>query len=374
MQSAGDERSSEPEVFDTQLCGPADRAAQAQLYDLCFEKQDGARVLAWRYDQNPGGEAVSLLTRAASGVAVSGYACNPRRACVRGARESEACIGQTGDVMTHPEYRGKGIFSDLDRAAMAETGRRGWPFVLGLPNRKSEHIFTGKLGWAQVGHIRPWTFVLKTDAVSRRERMRVSRLAALAVPVQRLVGRQRRAALRRAAEGGMTLERLERFTHEVDPIFAAVAPSFALIVRRDAAYLNWRFLDAPSGLFSAYGVRDASGVLRAWFVVQLARGGSGVGYLVDLLAMDSSSAAQAFTSAFDVLDEAGCSIARAHAIEGSSWQTQLEHAGFLAGKAADYKAVIAYVHDPEHPLGMVATKPESWFFTDGDRDDELVSG
>jgi len=32
-------------------------------------------------------------------------------------------------VMTHPDWRKKGLFSALDRACMQETARQGWPIV-----------------------------------------------------------------------------------------------------------------------------------------------------------------------------------------------------------------------------------------------------
>ncbi|MFT4538244.1 MAG: GNAT superfamily N-acetyltransferase [Planctomycetota bacterium] len=374
MSATGPEDRASQSERSTALCGPPDRSEQAALYNLCFDKQDGERVLGWRYDKNPAGQAVSLLTRSDSGQPVSGYACSPRAACSRGQLDTLASIGQTGDVMTHPEWRGKGIFSDLDRAAMVETGRQGWPFVLGLPNRKSESIFTGKLGWKLVGRIRPWTFVLQTDEITLRERIRVSRWAAFVAPFHQRKGIKKRADLKALGDGSYAIEAIERFDDEVDPIFEVIAPAFPLIVRRNAAYLNWRFIDAPSGLFRALGVRDETGMLRAWCVVQLPSTRQGVGYLIDLLASDEASAAHAFEAGFAFLEKAECSVVRSHAIESSSWQAQLEGAGFLPGKAEDYKAVIAYIHDEQHPLGQAALKPESWFFTDGDRDDELVSG
>jgi len=62
----------------------------------------------------------------------------------------------------------------------------------------------------------------------------------------------------------------------------------------------------------------------------------------------------------------------AHAIEGSDWEKRLRSAGFAGSKAADHKIVIVHSLDEGHPLSALAGDPASWFFTDGDRDDELV--
>ena len=108
-------------------------------------------------------------------------------------------------------------------------------------------------------------------------------------------------------------------------------------------------------------------------VVQLPAPGGSVGHVVDLVALDDVAQAAAMEAALGHLAKAAASVARAHAVEGSWWERRLRESGFRAGKRADHKSVIAYVHDAAHPLGAAALNPSSWFFNDGDRDDELVS-
>jgi len=355
------------------LCEPAHRDEQAALYDECFGKDDGAVVLRWRYDSNPHGRAVSLLARTPDGQAVSGYACNVRRARALGLEVGNSCVGQTGDVMTLPDWRKRGIFARLDRAAMEETARRGWPVVFGLPNRQSERIFVEKLGWDLVGRIRPWTFVLAVEPAAREERLRAGRLAAWGVPWAYWRGTMRRGKLQSRAWERVNTLAIARFDDEVDALSAEVERRFAWMVHRGHDYLNWRFIDAPSGQFRAHGVYDADGALQGYAVVQLPRPGGKVGYLVDVLARDEVALAAAIDGALGHLQKAGAAVARAWAVEGSWWQAQLRDAGFRAPKRDDFKAVIAYVHDPAHPLGVAARDPRTWYFTDGDRDDELVS-
>lgn len=357
---------------DIRACGPADREEQARLYERCFGRSGGLEVLRWRYDANPAGEAVSLLVRDAQGKVLSGYACNPRRALAAGQEASLATVGETGDVMTDPDARGRGLFSGLDRRAMAETGARGWPMVFGLPNRRSERLFVEKLGWSLVGRIRPWTFVLAVEEGARRERLRAGRLAAWAVPWAYWRGTMRRGRLRNLAWEKVNTLAIRRFDPQVDTVSRAVEARFPWMVRRDHEYLNWRFLDAPSGRFRAHGVYGPDGVLRGYAVVQLPERDDPVGVLVDLLGLDDVAVAAAVDGALGHLRKAGASVARAWAVEGSWWQRQLRAAGFRAGKREDAKAVIAYVHDPEHPLGRAARDPSQWYFTDGDRDDETV--
>lgn len=352
------------------LCTARDRSEQALLFNRCFKKRLDASALAWRYDENPHGQAVSLLSRPAGHPGVSGYACNPRRALVRGDESTLAVIGETGDVMTDPDWRKRGLFSDLDRAAMAETARQGWALAFGLPNRRSAHIFL-ELGWERVGTVRPWTLVLRDDPAAHAARAQEGRLAGLATPWAALAARRARARLR-AAGAGFRGEPLSAFPEDVLEVAREVESRFGLMVRRDADYLNWRFLRAPSGLHRAFGLRDARGRLEGYAVVQLPRPGEGIGYLVDVLARGPAGVAAALETALAALESAGASLVRATALDGSWWRERLREAGFRPPKPDNHLIVILHPHRADHALVAAARRTADWYFTDGDRDDETM--
>ena len=354
------------------VAGADDRRDQAALYDTCFGAQDGGEILSWRYDRNPHGAALSLVARTGEGRAVAGYASSPRVVLHRGQEYEGALVGQTGDVMTHPDHRRQGLFASLDREAVQQTGERGWPVLFGLPNRSSAHIFTGELGWKAVGRIRPWTFVLHVDAAARAERMRAGRLAAAGVRWSSWRGNMRRGKLRTHSFDKVNVVPLQRFDASVDEVAARVSADWPWMVRRDHVYLNWRFMDAPSGRFQAQGAFDLAGRTVGYVVVQLPAAGEKLGYLVDLLGLDPTAVAALVEVALRHLHKAGASVVRAHAIAGSWWERTLRGAGFRAGKRDDFKLVIVHPNDPGHPLAEAALDPPSWYFTDGDRDDELV--
>src|SRR4051812_3882024 len=264
-----EERASRSEEIRVHACTSADRAEQSALFNACFKKRVDAAALGWRYDENPHGPSVSFVSRA-NGQAVCGYACSPRIALASGDTATRAPIGETGDVMTHPEWRRRGLFSALDREAMGETKKRGWPIVFGLPNRRSAHIFTGELGWTAVGTIRPWTFLFRADAAARAARRSEGRVRGwMAAHAARRCGRLRRAS----ADGSRPLrvEELTRIPPEVGAISRNVARDFALMVERDAAWLTWRFLQSPSGQHRVLGLYDDNRALQGYSVVQLPR-------------------------------------------------------------------------------------------------------
>ncbi len=351
-------------------CGPAQRAEQARLYAACFKKPLAERGLQWRYDELPYGPSVSFVTREAGGATVSGYACSPRLAVSRGDDATAAIVGETGDVMTHPDWRKRGYFSALDRAAMKAAKERGWAFAFGLPNRKSAHIFL-ELGWRRIGTVRPWTFVLRADAHARAWRRREGLLAALGVGLLGRRGRSRRARLANALEG-LRVEALSEFPREVEKLSRAVETRFEFMLRRSKAYLDWRFCRAPSRLHRSFALRDASGELRGYVVVQLPRSGQSVGYLIDVLGADDEFVGAAIEIGLRELERAGASVVEATAIDGSWWRAQLERAGFGPPRAENHLIVIQEPLQPDHPLTRAAADASKWCFTDGDRDDETM--
>lgn len=360
--------SGEP-VIETVQCGPRDRAEQAELFNACFKKRVESAHLGWRYDENPHGSSVSFVSRTGT-QAVCGYACSPRLAVARGDLATLAPVGETGDVMTHPQWRKRGLFSRLDRAAMEETRSRGWPLVFGLPNRRSAHIFL-ELGWKQAGTVRPWTHVLRSNAAARAERAKEGRVRGLLTPLAARAGRKGRAALRARAGARFSSSEIQAFPREVEALSLEVACGFELMVRRDAAYLDWRFLRGPSRLHRSLAIHDGAR-FAGYVVVQRPRAGESGGYLVDVLARDDAALAAAVEAGLAALEGDGASFVGATAVDGSFWQRELVRAGFVAPRPENHLIVIVHPHDPSHALARAASDASRWYLTDGDRDDETM--
>jgi hypothetical protein len=295
---------------------------------------------------------------------VCGYACSPRSALAKGDEATRASLGETGDVMTHPDWRKKGLFSALDRACMEETKRLGWPAVFGLPNRRSAHIFL-ELGWKKVGTVRPWTFLLRDDDGSREVRTREGRLQGWLVPLGVRKGKAARAKLAERAGGCFQARALDRFPAEVEALSRAVEKRFALMVRRDAAWLSWRFLQSPSGLHRAFGLFDDGRPGGVRGRPAAARGNRSAG--LDVPARDDDarrvvSAARARA--------AGAAVVQAHAVDGLVVvRAPRRRAPPPKPQPPDRDA---RQNDPAHPVAAAALDARAWYLTDGDRDDETV--
>jgi GNAT superfamily N-acetyltransferase len=72
------------------------------------------------------------------------YGVFPMRLLVEG---KQVLAAQSGDTMTHPDHRGKGLFIELAKRTYALAKDEGIAFVFGFPNANSYPGFVKKLAW-----------------------------------------------------------------------------------------------------------------------------------------------------------------------------------------------------------------------------------
>ncbi|MFT5284798.1 MAG: GNAT superfamily N-acetyltransferase [Planctomycetota bacterium] len=365
-----DPTSTSNDDLELEICGAESRDDQVTLFNRCFDKHVKALDLRWRYDQSPHGQSACVLLRAPDKQPVCGFSYSPRTFIPHGNEEQGAPCGQQGDVMTDPDWRKRGIASRVARKCEDETRSKGWPMNWGYPNRRSASVFL-KLGWRNVGKIRPLTFFFKSDDAARRERYKEGRFAAIALPWKARRSAILRQTFRAASVGGWEAKPLSTFPSEVGELSKLVEPGFDLMVRRDAEFLNWRFIDAPSGRQKAFGIYKDD-ALAGYVVIQPPVEPGGIGWIVDLLAPEEWAIAAALTTGLDQLEQAGALAARATAVDKSWWQRILNKAGFLAPKAANHLFVYTYPLLDSHPVLDAATDASRWYLCDGDRDDDPI--
>lgn len=201
-----------------------DRTLENAYVDLLPHHQsDTLRAkLKWRYKQNPHGAGVAVLARDDAGkiVGMNGF---------QAADLGEAGRGhQSMDTIVSEEARGQGLFTRMLRYYYEHADSE---VVYGFPNAKSAPGFFGKLGWLPLGPVPMLAKPLRTSLVAER----------LSIPVDLPLPRMPRLRASDAREAaGFDASWVERAWAAMH---GGSEPSFAL--RRDEAYLNWRFVDHP---------------------------------------------------------------------------------------------------------------------------------
>ncbi len=215
---------------------PEDRRAVEALYRRVFgnDAADASRLRwDWQYRRNPnnpGGEPEIWIAR--EGRAIIGqYATMPVRLDIKG-RE---VLGSWGmDVMVAPERQRRGLGEVLFRTWDRHVGAS-----LGLGLSDASYRLFQKLGWPDVGPVPCFVKPLTRRAFRHpRWPMPINRLiSAVTWPLVAIVARARplRAEVRM----------VQRFDDSFTRLWEKLAGRFDLAVRRDAAYLNWKFVGAP---------------------------------------------------------------------------------------------------------------------------------
>lgn len=178
------------------------RAAVLDLLERVWGERPDEQEFAWWFEQSPSGPA--LLALAEDGERAVGVASMSVLRCrVGGAVQLVAMPLQ---VATDPSYRGRGIFSRLERANEEEAAGRGCAIGVTFPNDASRPIFLERLGWQELWRARIWA----------------------------------RPPLPSLGRGRFRIEELHAIPDEVD---AMVSASYGQIT--DAAFVAWRYLRSP---------------------------------------------------------------------------------------------------------------------------------
>jgi GNAT superfamily N-acetyltransferase len=225
---------------------PDDARAIAAMYRRVFgsDASEANRLRwEWQYLRNPNNPAAGpLIWVAREGHTIVGqYATMPVRLQVAGA-EIDASWGM--DVMIAPERQRQGLGDALFRW-WDQHGEAS----LGLGLSESSYRLFQKLRWPSVGPVPCLVKPLTRRAVRQPNwPMPLNRLvSALTLPFIQIIARSR--PLR------ADVLPIRRFGEEFTLLWKRLAPKFDFAVKRDTAYLNWKFIDPPHVRYSAVELR-----------------------------------------------------------------------------------------------------------------------
>ncbi len=127
-------------------------ADYVRLFDASFagDGKLNADYLHWQYLANPHGRVIGVDAFMGGNLAAH-YAIIPRRYRL-GTQVFDAALSV--NTATHPQHKGKGLFTKLAEATYLAAAQHGVKFVVGVANANSVGGFTRKLGFTALGQIR----------------------------------------------------------------------------------------------------------------------------------------------------------------------------------------------------------------------------
>jgi hypothetical protein len=226
----------------------------------------------WQYVQNPNTppEGPQIWLAREGPTVVGQYATMPVSLTLKG-------LGLRGswgmDVMVAPERQRQGIGEVLFRTWDQNVGAS-----LGLGLSPSSHRLFKKMKWPEAGPVPCLIKPLTRRALRRPD---------WPTPVNRLVGAIAWPGIRfvsRTRPLRAQIEPIRHFDQRFTELWARLASSFGLAVTRDAAYLNWKYIEPPHVRYSVVALKrdETVGGYAVYRHLQEPRGR--VTILVDFLA------------------------------------------------------------------------------------------
>lgn len=252
---------------------PEDRAEVNALFERVFGAAMADASAArwdWQYLRNPNAHSPQIWIARDEGRIVGQYATMPVRLWING-QEIDASWGM--DVMVAPERQRKGLGEILFHTWDRHTGAS-----LGMGLSTGSHQLFRKLKWPDVGPVPCLVKPLSPRAFARTD------WPPLANGLVSLAARPFLAMLRSRRQTKENVRPVHEFDARFTDLWNRVAPKFSFAVRRDAPYLQWKYLALPQFRYNVIAL-DRGGTIGGYAVFRHVDEPRGrVTTLVDLLA------------------------------------------------------------------------------------------
>ena len=324
-------------AFEIRAGRDADRDDVTALVREMIPGVDADRRLAWMYEANPAGHALTWIAYE-GGEAAGCTSYFPFRLRLDGANVLGA-LG--GDGYVRPKFRRRGLGGLLHDAARRDMRGNGIGCMYGAPG--AMNLTPLKHGGSrEVGHVARWVRPLRGAAMGLG-----------VAPLDRLVHGVLRPRFAPA------LDPMVRDDARVDEVWHAAAPTIQLGAIRDARFYTWRFVDAPSHHQPAFVIVQRGRPIGAC-ALEFVDDGAHV-HIVDLVAVPGAWRACLLAAARFAADRDANTIdIKLFAIDGR--RRRLWRAGFVERDAKPFLVVIPQDGDRRF------IDPMRWFYCGGDSD------
>lgn len=307
--------------------GPEDAEQLFALYRDVFGEalvESSRHRWRWQYLENPhtGPEGPEIWVARDETGPLGQYASMPV-VLWWGGREVRSSWGM--DVFLRPEARGRGIGARLFTAWSDHV-----EVALGLGLTPSSYGLFKKLRYRDVGPVPFYVRILDAGAVARRRFG--SALGRPAGPLLAAALALRHPERRHPGSGAVEVRAATGFGPEYDRLWERVRDSFTMCVRRDAAYLDWKYRRCPNRDYRVHEARREGALVGYCVTREDDYRGLKLGWLLDVFAdaKDAATRDALIGSALDGFRSAGVARAQAFSLH-AGLGADLERRGFRRG-------------------------------------------
>lgn len=221
-----------------------------ELFEMSFGKKMNEKYWKWRYLDNVLNKTMIYLATDDEKV-VAHYALSPTILYVKG---NQFNAGLSMTTMTHPDYRGRGLFTSL--ANELYNNRAELDVIYGVPNDNSLKGFIKHLNCIHIVDIPVFEIDLRNKETSY------------------------------FTENTTDIFEVKSFDYKFDELFDDIRKKYDVILSRKAQTLNWRFFDNPVNEYTVLAMENETKVLGYIVMKEFISSDTKIGDIVDVLALD----------------------------------------------------------------------------------------
>lgn len=189
---------------------------------------------------------------------------------------------QNIDLMTHPNYQHQGIFYTLEKKALAEMEKERTYVTYGFPN---DAAYPGHLknAWFDVGTSRPLIKPLNLENILKRYVANKFLTKAGTLAGNLLINLLYRT-IKPPQVNNITITMVSSFDERINDFWNRVSNDYNIIVIRNKAYLNWRYIDIPDKEYTIY-LAEKDGEICGYVILRCVNQRNLIqGYICDIIA------------------------------------------------------------------------------------------
>ena len=311
----------------------------------------------WQFMEGPDGKA--LIHIAEDGGRVIGHFADvPRRFSANGSM----VLGTLSiDLMVHPDYRRRGIFSELGRLAIERVKKGNGLFMMAYPIRKETIQGFKKIGWEVVTELPVIVCPIRFQGIVHRY-LPIPIISHFLGGVARLFYFILYWKKERGRVEGIEIEEVKEFDEQFDSFWAKALSLYPILGVRDRNYLTWRYLRHPTRTYIIFRAKK-NGEMKGYIIlrkVDLLGFKSAV--IVDLIAIDNEALSALMQKGIDQSREEKVDLLGYMVPQGHSYYRILRKRGFLLS----LKTFLLMLYPQSSQ--EVLLSPQRWYVNWGDTD------
>lgn len=323
---------------------------------LCFDdwakRENPLDYWNWKYRSTPLGSLVALV-KVDDVIAGTGHRL--RYTIKVGDHVLRSQHGD--DFATHPDFRGRGVFTKVLNLLEDERRKDGRGFIYTIttnPIVVKDNLKRGRFDFPQ-----PLVHMILVNKAKSGTQAGIYLLGGL----NRIAGKYSAPPIR---HGDYVIDAVTGFDSSLDAFYERVKGSYDFIVERNREFLNWRYGDRRGGEFLIEQAKRGDDLLGYVVLEKRERDRISEGYVADLLAEDVDVAASLLKDGLKTLQDLGVGTFHYRAVKNHPYLGIMRRYGFVAAPRMIDMHVLCQFDEPEEAEPLLQAAPGRLYFNYGD--------